>query len=200
MSSPTVLASDLPVILASKRHEDSRGWFSETFRENRLSDVGVNCRFVQENQSYSRRAGTLRGLHLQIPPRAQAKMISVLKGRILDVAVDVRKGSPTYGRHVSTELSASTGQQFYIPVGFAHGFLTLEDDTVVMYKVSDYYSPTHEHGFAWNDPAISFPWPVKAADVIVSEKDAKLPSLREFDSPFPYDGHRLEALSGPKQF
>jgi dTDP-4-dehydrorhamnose 3,5-epimerase len=200
MSAPTATASDLPFLLVSKRHEDNRGWFSETFRESKLGDLGINCRFIQENQSYSRRAGTLRGLHLQVPPRAQAKMISVLRGRILDVAVDVRKNSPTYGKYLSVELSAAEGQQFYVPVGFAHGFLTLEDDTIVMYKVSDYYSPAHERGFAWNDPAISFPWPVAPAGVIVSDKDAALPSLTAFDSPFAYDGHRLEGLAAPKMF
>jgi len=200
MSSPTAIAHDLPLLLVSKRYADNRGWFSETFRESKLADLGIRCRFVQENQSHSRKAGTLRGLHLQVPPRAQAKMISVLRGRILDVAVDVRKGSPTFGQYVSVELSATTGEQFYVPVGFAHGFLTLEDDTIVMYKVSDYYAPADERGFAWNDPAISFPWPIEPGKVIVSEKDAALPSLKTFESPFAYDGHRLEALSAPKIF
>src|SRR5205823_1229228 len=106
---------------------------------------------VQDNESSSKRAGTLRGLHFQLPPAAQAKLVSVMRGRVVDVAVDVRRGSPTFGRHVSIELSAESGRQVYIPVGFAHGYLTLEDDVVVMYKVSDYYAPAHDRGICWND-------------------------------------------------
>src|SRR5450759_4207271 len=117
---------NVPRIIIPKRHVDARGWFSETFHEQRLREIGVNCRFIQDNQSRSLRAGTLRGLHFQLPPAAQAKLVSVLQGRILDVAVDVRNGSPTFGKHVATELSAGSGRQLYIPVGFAHGFLTLE--------------------------------------------------------------------------
>src|SRR5262245_22348644 len=135
---------NLPRIISSKRHMDNRGWFSESFREARLRELGINCHFVQENLSYSKASGTLRGLHLQIPPAAQAKLIMVLRGRILDVAVDLRRNSPTYGRYVSSELSAATGVQMYIPVGFAHGFLTLEDDVTVLYKVSAYYAPDCE--------------------------------------------------------
>ena len=126
----------LPRLIVPKRHPDARGWFAETFNEARLRALGIDCPFVQDNQSYSQRAGTLRGLHFQAPPFAQAKLISVLRGRVLDVAVDVRRGSPTFGKHVSAELSAETGRQLYIPVGFAHGFLTLENDVVVNYKVS----------------------------------------------------------------
>src|SRR5882724_6290086 len=131
---------NLPRIFATKRHVDDRGWFSESFHERRLQEIGITCRFVQDNQSSSKRAGTLRGLHFQLPPAPQAKLVSVLRGRILDVAVDIRHGSPTYGKHVATELSAESGHQLYIPVGFAHGFLSLDDDVVVMYKVSDYYA------------------------------------------------------------
>src|SRR5215468_10757806 len=131
MSSGTSVAPDLPRVIAPKRHVDARGWFSETFHEQRLRELGIPGRFVQDNQSSSKRAGTLRGLHYQVPPTAQAKLISVLHGRVLDVAVDVRRGSPTYGKHIATELSANGGRQLYIPVGFAHGFLTLEDDVVV---------------------------------------------------------------------
>ena len=143
LRSKTTMLVNLPRIIVPKRHVDDRGWFSETFHEQRLHDIGITCRFVQDNQSSSKRAGTLRGLHFQLPPAAQAKLVSVLRGRILDVAVDIRRGSPTFGKHVSTELSAESGRQLYIPVGFAHGFLTLEDDVVVMYKVSDYYAPAH---------------------------------------------------------
>src|SRR5262245_25621330 len=135
------MSAKVPLILIPKRYVDNRGWFSETFHERRLGEAGVTCRFVQDNQSSSKQTGTLRGLHFQLPPAAQAKLVSVLRGRILDVAVDVRQHSPTYGKHVATELSAQSGHQLYIPVGFAHGFLTLEDDVVIMYKVSDYYAP-----------------------------------------------------------
>ena len=172
----------------------SRGWFSETFRETWLGDIGLGSRFVQENQSYSKKTGTLRGLHFQVPPAPQAKLITVLRGRILDVAIDVRRDSPTYGKYVSIELSAESGRQMYIPVGFAHGFLTLEDDVTVQYKVSDYYAPTHDSGIRWNDPDIAIPWPMADADIIISDKDRRLPLLKEFASPFAYDGHPLGPL------
>src|SRR5215813_5877808 len=146
MRNDSTISADSPRIIVPKRHVDDRGWFSETYHEQRLRDLGITCRFVQDNQSSSKRAGTLRGLHFQLPPMAQAKLIAVLSGRILDVAVDVRRGSPTYGKHIATELSADGGQQLYIPVGFAHGLLTLEDDVVVMYKVSDYYAPAQDGG------------------------------------------------------
>ena len=149
--------TSLPQIIVPKRHVDDRGWFSETFHEQRLAENGIACRFVQDNQSLSARAGTLRGLHFQRPPAAQAKLVSVLRGSILDVAVDVRAGSPTFGKHVSVEVSATNGYQVYIPVGFAHGFLTLVDDVLVMYKVSDYYAPASDDGIRWNDPDIAVP-------------------------------------------
>ncbi len=192
----SVLLSDLPRIIVPRRHVDGRGWFSETFHERRLRDLGIGCRFVQDNQSGSKRAGTLRGLHFQVPPAAQAKLVSVVRGRILDVAVDVRRGSATFGKHVSTELSAESGLQVYVPVGFAHGFVTLEDDVVVMYKASEFYSPAHEGGIFWNDPDIAFPWPFKDADITISDKDSGLPSLKEFASPFAYDGHPLAPPQG----
>ena len=161
---------NLPHIIKPKRHGDGRGWFSETFRETWLRDIGVGSPFVQENQSYSKKAGTLRGLHFQIPPAAQAKLITVLQGRILDVAVDIRRSSPTYGKFVSKELSADSGLQMYIPVGFAHGFLTLENDVRVSYKVSDYYAPKQEIGIRWDDPDIAVPWPMAGADIILSRQ------------------------------
>ena len=147
----------LPCVVVSKRHVDDRGWFSESFHEKQLRDIGITCRFVQDNQSSSKRAGTVRGLHCQLPPAAQAKLVSVMRGRILDVAVDVRQGSPTWGQYVVTELSAESGRQLYIPIGFAHGSLTLEDDVLVMYKVSDYYAPAHDRGICWHDPDIGIP-------------------------------------------
>jgi dTDP-4-dehydrorhamnose 3,5-epimerase len=192
----SALSSDLPRIILPRRHVDGRGWFSETYHEQRLRDLGITCRFVQDNQSGSKRAGTLRGLHFQVPPVAQAKLVSVARGRILDVAVDVRRGSATFGKHVSTELSAESGLQVYVPVGFAHGFVTLEDDVVVMYKASDFYSPAHEGGIFWNDPDIAVAWPFKDADITISDKDRRLPLLKEFASPFAYDGHPLALLQG----
>lgn len=172
----------------------TRGWLSEAFHEQRLSDTGITCHFVQENQSCSKRAGTVRGFHFQLPPAVQAKLVSVLSGRILDVVVDVRRGSPTLGAYVSSELSADTGGQLYVPAGFAHGFVALEDDTVVMYKVSQYYAPAHESGISWNDPDIGFPWPFQESDIITSDRDRHLPLLKDFKSPFEYDGHPLDAM------
>ena len=195
MTSRSVTAPDLPRIIAPKRHVDARGWLSESFHERRLGEFGISCRFVQDNQSYSSRTGTLRGLHFQLPPAAQAKLVTVLRGRIVDVAVDVRRGSPTYGRYVSAELSDDSGRQLYIPVGFAHGFLTLTDEALVMYKVSDYYAPAHDSGIRWDDPDISFPWPMSEADLTVSVKDRRLPYLRQLESPFTYDGHPLVPLT-----
>jgi dTDP-4-dehydrorhamnose 3,5-epimerase len=189
--------ANLPRLVMPRRHVDARGWFSETFHEKRLHESGINDRFVQDNQSNSKQAGTLRGLHFQAPPAAQAKLVSVLRGRILDVAVDIRDGSPTFGQYVSTELSAETGCQFYVPAGFAHAFVTLEDDVLVLYKVTDYYAPEHDRGIRWNDPDIAFPWPFPEALILTSEKDGRHPFLKEIVSPFSYDGHPLVALEGP---
>jgi len=189
------MLASLPRIIVPRRYVDERGWFSETFHDQRLSAIGIRCRFVQDNQSSSKRKGTLRGLHFQLSPAAQAKLVTVLKGRILDVAVDVRQGSPTFGQYVSAELSFESGHQVYIPIGFAHGFLTLEDDVVVTYKASNYYAPAYESGIRWNDPDIAFPWPMKNASIIISDKDRRLPLLREFASPFAYDGHPLLPLT-----
>jgi dTDP-4-dehydrorhamnose 3,5-epimerase len=194
MDKDSATSLNLPRIIVPKRYVDDRGWFSEIFHEERLYAAGIPCRFIQDNQSSSKRTGTLRGLHFQLPPAAQAKLVTVLRGRILDVAVDVRSGSPTFGKYVSTELSSDTGHQVYIPIGFAHGFLTLEDDVVVMYKTSDYYSPAHDSGICWNDPDVAFPWPLKDTNIITSEKDRQLPMLKEFVSPFGYDGHPLAPL------
>jgi dTDP-4-dehydrorhamnose 3,5-epimerase len=194
MSKHSTISADLPFVISVKRYVDGRGWFSETFREERLADIGVACRFVQDNQSSSKRAGTLRGLHFQTPPAEQAKLVSVSRGKILDVAVDVRKGSPTYGKFVSAELSAESGHQMFVPAGFAHGFVTLEDDVIATYKVSSYYSPQHDGGIRWKDPDIAFPWPLPEANITTSDKDGRLPLLREFNSPFTYNGHPLGEL------
>ena len=195
MSNVSTISVNLPRLIVPKRQVDDRGWFSEIFHQERLRDIGITCRFVQDNQSSSKHTGTLRGLHFQLSPAAQTKLVTVVKGRILDVAVDIRRGSPTFGKYVSTELSSETGCQLYIPVGFAHGFLTLENDVVVMYKASDYYAPTYESGIRWNDPDIAFPWPLKEANIIISDKDRRLPLLKEFASLFAYDGQPLAPLT-----
>jgi dTDP-4-dehydrorhamnose 3,5-epimerase len=192
--SMSVDSADLPRLIVPKRHVDDRGWFSETFNERRLGDIGIACHFVQDNQASSKRAGTVRGFHFQLPPVAQAKLLSVLRGRILDVAVDVRRGSPSFGKYISVELSAESREQVYIPVGFAHGYISLEEDVLVMYKVSKYYAPAHDSGIRWNDRDIAFPWPFDDSEIITSEKDSRLPFLKEFTSPFDYDDHPLEDL------
>jgi dTDP-4-dehydrorhamnose 3,5-epimerase len=201
-SRPRLVSSepDLPRLIVPKRYVDERGWFSETFHEQRLRDTGIACRFVQDNRSQSKHVGTLRGLHFQLPPAAQAKLVGVLRGRILDVAVDIRSGSPTYGRYVSAELTSKDGRQLYVPVGFAHGFCTLEDDVEVMYKVSDHYAPALDGGIRWNDSDIDFPWPFAASDIVVSEKDGRLTPLKDFVSPFAYDGHPLMPLALPPPY
>ncbi|MDP7487945.1 MAG: dTDP-4-dehydrorhamnose 3,5-epimerase, partial [Alphaproteobacteria bacterium] len=146
---------------------------------------GIDTVFVQDNLSLSLRAGTIRGLHLQLPPHAQAKLVSVVSGCVLDVAVDLRMGSPTFAQHVAVELSAASGEQLYVPEGFAHGFCTLEAETRVAYKVSAFYAPDHEAGLRWDDPALGIAWPVAAGEAMLSEKDLT-PPLATFDSPFLY--------------
>jgi dTDP-4-dehydrorhamnose 3,5-epimerase len=186
--------SPLPLAIVPKRHADARGWFSETFFLEQWRDLGVGCTFVQDNQSQSTRKGTLRGFHFQEPPSAQAKLVGVPRGRILGVAVDIRHGSPSFGKFVSAELSSDSGRQLFVPTGFAHGFVTLEDEVLVMYKVSEYYAPSCEGGIRWNDPDIAFPWPFEAAGMIRSERDDRLPLLKDYQSPFSYDGAPLTDL------
>ncbi|HEX6867027.1 MAG TPA: dTDP-4-dehydrorhamnose 3,5-epimerase [Caulobacteraceae bacterium] len=174
------------VLLRPKRHGDSRGFFVETWHRGRLAGAGIACDFVQDNLSYSAKAGTLRGLHYQRPPHAQAKLVSVLTGRALDVAVDARRGSPTYGRHVKAELSAETGAQLFVPEGFLHGFVTLEPDTRVAYKVSDHYAADCDGAVRWDDPDLAIDWGV--SDAVLSDKDATAPLFADFDTPFAYAG------------
>lgn len=162
-----------------RRFSDDRGWFTESWSRQVL-DID----FCQDNQSLSTQAGTVRGLHFQRPPFAQAKLVSVLKGRILDIAVDIRKESPTYGKHVAIELSAEEGNQILVPCGFAHGFCTLEPSTLVMYKVDAHYAPESDAGIFWADEALSIKWPVSPDQARVSSKDTKLPRLGEMVSPF----------------
>jgi len=183
----------MPVVcIIPRRFEDARGWFSETWQRDRFAAAGIDADFVQDNQSYSRPAGTLRGIHFQTPPHAQAKLVRCLKGRIWDVAVDLRAGSPTYGQWVAAELTAAKGEQLSIPAGFGHGFLTLEPDTEVSYKVDDFYAPDCDAGIAWNDPDLAIPWPLPGAAPQLSDKDARLPAFKDFISPFAYDGRPLQ--------
>lgn len=168
------------------RHGDARGFFSEIFREEVLRRHGIAVPFVQENHSLSVDRGVIRGLHFQIPPMAQAKLVRVAAGSILDVAVDIRSGSPSYGRHVAVVLSAADGNQLFVPEGFAHGFCTLEPNTEVIYKVNRYYSPEHDRGVLWDDPALGIAWPVGEGEAVLSDKDRRQPPLAELPSLFAY--------------
>lgn len=150
---------------------DNRGHFSETYSFRRYADAGIDAVFVQDNHSLSVEKGTVRGLHFQTAPYAQAKLVRVARGAIFDVAVDIRPASPTFGKHVSATISASEGNQIFLPAGFAHGLMTLEPDTEVLYKVSDYYSPDHELSLLWNDPALAIGWPFDDGEVTVGAKD-----------------------------
>jgi dTDP-4-dehydrorhamnose 3,5-epimerase len=179
-------ATDIPEvkILTPKRLGDARGFFSEVYKRRALAEAGIDLEFVQDNQSLSRQVGTLRGLHFQAPPFAQVKLVRVLRGRIFDVAVDIRQNSPTYRRWVGVELSAESFCQLLIPIGFLHGFITLEPDAEVLYKVSAPYSAEHDLGVAWNDPDIAVRWPEEAVNPVLSAKDSKQPLLRELQNPF----------------
>ncbi|RUO97850.1 dTDP-4-dehydrorhamnose 3,5-epimerase [Hyphomicrobium sp.] len=167
------------ILFTPKRFFDSRGFFTELFNAEKLASLGIKETFVQDNFSLSERAGTVRGFHFQAPPYAQAKLVHVGHGSILDVVIDLRRSSPTYGQHVAVQMSAVNGRQLYIPEGFAHGFCTLAPNTEVVYKVSSYYAPEAEGGIRWSDPDLKIDWPVGNEDAIVSEKDAKLPLLKD---------------------
>ena len=176
------------LILTPARHGDHRGYFSETWNKQTLSSHGINIDFVQDNQSLSAEMHTLRGLHYQAPPAAQDKLVRTLAGSILDVAVDARKGSPTYGKWVAEELSAENGRQLLVPKGFLHGFLTLTQDTLVAYKCSDFYSAEADGGVRFDDPDIGIDWGIDPSNAITSEKDGKAPSFAAFETPFVYKG------------
>lgn len=164
-------------LLVLKKHGDARGFFSETYNRRAFAALGIELEFVQDNQALSGAAGTVRGLHYQVAPVAQAKLVRVTRGRIFDVAVDIRRSSPTFGKVAYSELSADEWNQLFIPAGFAHGYCTMTADTEVIYKVSDYYTPAHERAIRWNDPAIGIKWPVNEADAIVSDRDRRSPLL-----------------------
>ncbi|MDV3458456.1 dTDP-4-dehydrorhamnose 3,5-epimerase [Sphingomonas sp. HF-S4] len=183
-------------LLRPTRHGDARGWFTEVYNVERFAAIGIDCTFVQDNHSLSVPAFTLRGLHFQTPGRGQDKLVRCVRGRIFDVAVDVRRGSPTFGQWVGAELSAENGFQLFIPIGFAHGFVTLEPYCEVTYKCSDTYAPDHDGGIGWDDPAIGIDWPIPdGVAPELSAKDQALPLLSEFDSPFVYDGRPLAPLA-----
>ena len=186
MSGLRIARLEIPEVLLIQtvRFPDERGWFSVTYNQQVYAEAGLPQAFCQENHSLSRAVGTLRGLHYQKPPKTQAKLVQVLSGRILDVAVDLRKDSPTFGQHVAVELSADDGRQLFVPRGFAHGFITRAPDTIVAYKVDNDYAASLEDGLAWNDPDLGIDWGNGQGAVVMSDKDRKLPRLRDAGSPF----------------
>ena len=173
-------------IVRPQRHGDARGFFSETYNARDFAEAGIDIGFVQDNHAFSAEKGTVRGLHFQTPPFAQDKLVRVVRGAILDVAVDIRSGSPTYGQHVSAVISAEEWNQILLPVGFAHGLVTLEPDTEVLYKVSNFYSREHDLGLLWNDPDLGIDWPVDEAEAVLSDKDRVQPRLRELPAHFTF--------------
>ena len=175
------------LMIEPDRFGDHRGFFAETYSRRVYAELGVDVEFVQDNHSLSAAVGTVRGLHFQMPPHAQAKLVRCGRGAIFDVAVDIRKGSPTFGQSVGYELSAENGAQVFVPAGFAHGFMTLQPDSEIIYKCSDYYAPETEGAVRWDDPAIGIDWPLQG-DAILSDKDVVAPLLADLDSPFQFEG------------
>ena len=173
--------------LTPKRFGDNRGYFSETWTAKRMPDIGACNPFVQDNQSFSAQPGTVRGLHYQAPPHAQGKLVRVLRGAIRDVAVDIRAGSPSFGRWVAATLSAENGAQLWVPRGFLHGFVTLERDTEVFYKVDAFYAPECDGAVRFDDPILGVDWGIEPHDAILSPKDAAAPTFKDFVTPFTYD-------------
>lgn len=172
-------------VITPTRLSDSRGFFSEIYHKQRFADAGISAEFVQDNYSLSAAVGTVRGLHFQADPWAQAKLVRVVYGSILDVIVDIRRSSSTYGKHVAVTLSAENGRQVFVPIGFAHGFCTLEPNTQIHYKVSSYYSAPHDHGLRWDDPDLKIDWPVDADQAVLSDKDKLQPRLADLPAYFP---------------
>jgi dTDP-4-dehydrorhamnose 3,5-epimerase len=181
-----VVSLEIPEVkvITPKKHGDARGFFSETYNKATFAKHGINLDFVQDNQSFSAQPGTLRGLHYQSPPFAQDKLVRVVRGRILDVAVDIRRNSPTFGKWVAAEISAEKWNQILVPAGFAHGICTLEPDTELLYKVTNFYSAQHDFGIRWNDPDLGIDWPFGEKDMVLSDKDTKQPFLKDVTSPF----------------
>jgi dTDP-4-dehydrorhamnose 3,5-epimerase len=181
-----VIDTDIPEVkvLVPRRFADARGLFCETYNRRTLASRGIHLDFVQDNHSISTERGVVRGLHFQLPPFAQAKLIRVIRGAAFDVVVDIRRASPTFGNHVSAMLTADNWHQVFVPAGFAHGFCVLEPDTEVIYKVSSPYSPEHDRGLMWNDPDLAIAWPVAPGEAKLSEKDLRHPRLRDADELF----------------
>jgi dTDP-4-dehydrorhamnose 3,5-epimerase len=182
--SVTSLSLQQVLLVRGRKFSDCRGYLSETYRREDFVGLGITAEFVQDNLSHSLRRGTVRALHFQKPPRSQAKLIRVLRGAIFDVAVDIRRGSPTFGHWCGATLEPDKDEQLFVPRGFAHGFCSLEEDTQVAYKVDDYYAAGSEGGIIWNDPLIAIEWPIKPDEVVLSRKDAALPPFVECDIPF----------------
>jgi len=180
-------------LIRPRRLADARGWFCETYSRRTMARMGITMEFVQDNHSFSRAAGAVRGLHFQRPPHAQAKLVRCVRGAVWDVAVDLRGASPTYGKWAAAELDARGGAQMFIPAGYGHGFVTLEPETEIEYKVSDFHAADHEGGIAWNDPDLALPWPLPPGAPILSNRDRGLPAFAGFVSPFDYDGVPLTA-------
>ena len=176
-----------PMLLTPKRHGDARGFFCESFKTSWFEALGISATFLQDNQSLSRSPGVVRGLHFQAAPHAQGKLLRVLRGSVFDVIVDIRRGSPSYGQSLGVRLDAETGDQLWVPVGFAHGFATLEPDTEVLYKVTAPYAPDCEGGLLWNDPALGVDWPVAAEAAVLSDRDRTWPTLSALQSPFTFE-------------
>lgn len=176
------------LVVIPDRFGDARGFFSESWNRRLFAENGIDLDFVQDNHSLSARKGTVRGLHFQAPPHAQAKLVRCGRGALIDVAVDLRGGSPTYGKSIICELTAENGKQMFIPVGFAHGFVTLEPDTEIVYKCSDYYAPECDRALRFDDPALAIDWGISRADAILSAKDAAAPALADLDNPFARSG------------
>lgn len=175
-----VIDTEIPEvkIIEPKVFGDSRGYFFESWSDKRYKEVGIDCNWLQDNESRSR-YGVLRGLHYQAAPYTQAKLVRVIKGSVLDVAVDIRKGSPTFGKHVAVELTEENKSQLFVPRGFAHGFVVLSEDVIFAYKCDNLYAPTHERGLAFNDPALGIDWKVDLKEFLLSEKDTRNPLLKD---------------------
>ncbi len=175
-------------IIKPKKHGDHRGFFSETYNQKDFAAAGIDLDFVQDNHSLSADKGTVRGLHFQLHPFAQDKLVRVSRGSILDVAVDIRRGSPTFGRHVTAVVSAAEWNQILVPIGFAHGFVTLEPNTEVLYKTTDFYAPEHDRGILWSDPELGIDWGVDEGQAILSDNDRALPTLNDAPDLFEFSG------------
>lgn len=179
---------DIPdvVLMKPRRFADDRGYFAETWNGKRLSEAGFDFTFVQDNEPYSVKANTVRGLHYQAPPNAQAKLVRVVRGAVLDVAVDIRRGSPHFGKWVSATLTAAEGEQLLVPRGFLHGFITLQDDTLVSYKVDSYYAADCDGAIRFDDPLLAIDWEIDPKDAVLSKKDDDAPAFAGFETPFVY--------------